>query len=345
MSKVSIIVMGKTGAGKSTLINALLGEHRAQTGVGTAITTKNEIYHTWKHGRQLELLDTVGLELNNSLNRKTLASIEARIRDLSDEYMNEYSDLDEVFMVWYCVNPNNNRFEDFEAEFIKSIRLEYEIPFLIVLTQCWDSDHAENMKREIRNLYPGIPIETVLAEPFKTGPFSIPSYGVDELYQHSISKFNEFKINLLDDKLERVNHDVAMNDDILQRHIRNAKALVEKHAKRAFKIGCIPGVSLVALQAPFHAMYKSVANEFGIKLDEDAVTTIVAIWITGLLTSVILAIPVVAGALAKSLLEDYGKQYVDSIVAVVRSSSMYDLSDSKLMAERINNELKLRKRK
>ena len=149
MGDVNIIVMGKTGAGKSTLINAILGEHRAKTGTGSAQTMKNEPYRTWKRGRQVELLDTVGLELNSSLTRKTLYEIKKHIQNMADEYMNDYSDLDEVHMVWFCINPNNNRFEDLEINFIRNMREEYEIPFMIVLTQCWDSDQADAMKREI----------------------------------------------------------------------------------------------------------------------------------------------------------------------------------------------------
>ena len=44
MRNVNIIVMGKTGAGKSTLINTVLKEEVAPTGMGQATTKKNQVY-------------------------------------------------------------------------------------------------------------------------------------------------------------------------------------------------------------------------------------------------------------------------------------------------------------
>ena len=44
MSSANIVVMGKTGAGKSTLINSVIGEDLVPTGVGGQVTQKNKIY-------------------------------------------------------------------------------------------------------------------------------------------------------------------------------------------------------------------------------------------------------------------------------------------------------------
>lgn len=40
MNKGNVLVLGNSGVGKSTLINAVLGEERAETGFGITGTTK-----------------------------------------------------------------------------------------------------------------------------------------------------------------------------------------------------------------------------------------------------------------------------------------------------------------
>ena len=69
MSNVArIAVMGRTGIGKSTLINSVLGYKAAEVGKGGAVTQENKTYKTLKYinGKEydLYLYDTVGLELN-----------------------------------------------------------------------------------------------------------------------------------------------------------------------------------------------------------------------------------------------------------------------------------------
>ena len=68
MNNVNLVVMGKTGAGKSTLINAVLEEDLAPTGTGQAVTKKNQLY--WKlilllHKRHYVKLKVLSKKLNS----------------------------------------------------------------------------------------------------------------------------------------------------------------------------------------------------------------------------------------------------------------------------------------
>ena len=62
MEKGNVLVIGNSGVGKSTLINAVLGEERAVTGYGTAGTTKElAIYESQEI--PFRVIDTVGYDI------------------------------------------------------------------------------------------------------------------------------------------------------------------------------------------------------------------------------------------------------------------------------------------
>lgn len=73
MGHVNIIVAGKTGVGKSTLINAVFGKKIAQTGTGRPVT--QEIKEITLRNYPLRIYDTVGLELNQEQQRRVKEDI------------------------------------------------------------------------------------------------------------------------------------------------------------------------------------------------------------------------------------------------------------------------------
>ena len=70
MTTINIVVAGKTGSGKSTLINNVFREKMAETGTGIPIT--QEINKIEKEGFPLRIYDTPGLELGGQNSTETL---------------------------------------------------------------------------------------------------------------------------------------------------------------------------------------------------------------------------------------------------------------------------------
>lgn len=348
IKNVHIVVMGKTGAGKSTLINTICEERLA----GTDGTHENRIYQKTKKMNNdyinLIMYDTVGFELDSQKNYETITKIKERIKK-TDQAI-QIDDNSNINMIWYCLNPNQNRFEDFEEKLIKDLIYNYEIPFIIVLTQSWTKTTANDIKKKIEGIFSHLtpPIIRILAEDYETDIGTIEAYGTDELLYTSIYDYNRHKINALEMKLTEVqsgiDKKISINNTKLNSKIVKAKNTIYKKSKVAFRIGCIPGVSLLALQTQYISMIKEINNIFSIKLDEDAIMGICAVCITSAICSIIFAIPGLSGYLARELIEEQGFEYLDSLITAIKNSNESELSNSKIMSEKLKKEIEKRKR-
>ena len=179
MGHVNIIVAGKTGVGKSTLINAVFGKKVAQTGTGRPVT--QELKEITLRNYPLRIYDTVGLELNQEQQRRVKEDI---IKLVNQKRCSEEIDK-QIHCIWYCVNSLSSRFEAEEENFVKSLAIDVDIPVIVIVTQSFGKK-AENLQKYIDEC--NMPISKtfcVLAEDYQIDEdYTKKAFGCKELVDY-----------------------------------------------------------------------------------------------------------------------------------------------------------------
>ncbi|WP_314990494.1 GTPase [uncultured Campylobacter sp.] len=134
-SKLNVLIVGKTGVGKSTLINAVFGDAVTKTGSGKPITQEiNEI----KVNPNFSIYDTKGLEL------KGFDATCDDIANFLEENSKKRAD-EQIHIVWFCVAEPGRRIEEGEKRLFDIIR-EKDYATIVVITKA-QQDKDENKEK------------------------------------------------------------------------------------------------------------------------------------------------------------------------------------------------------
>lgn len=165
MEKGNVLVIGNSGVGKSTLINAVLGEDVAVTGYGPTGTTKElTIYES--NDIPFRVIDTVGfepswfseLEAINSVKRWSKNSAKAGKED------------SQINVIWFCVDGTSRKlFPKAIKDLSRATSMWPSIPVVVVITKSYSvPERKQNIemvhhafakqKRYSKNLKKVIPV-------------------------------------------------------------------------------------------------------------------------------------------------------------------------------------------
>lgn len=127
----NIFVVGKSGVGKSTLINAVFGEKLAKTGSGSPKTQNIKEYKS----KDFSIFDTKGLELED------YDSTKAQIAEFLAQKQTGNED-EQIHIAWLCIAESGRRIERADIELWELMQKNH-IPSILVITKA-EQDKDEN---------------------------------------------------------------------------------------------------------------------------------------------------------------------------------------------------------
>ena len=127
----NVLVIGNSGVGKSTLINAVIGNEEAATGRGSEGTTRDlKIYTAEEIG--LRLVDTAGFEPSVIKKWKVIHDV----RKWSGKSISEEDHT--INVIWFCVDGTSSKlFGDTLKSLWRATSLWKSIPIIVVITKSY----------------------------------------------------------------------------------------------------------------------------------------------------------------------------------------------------------------
>lgn len=144
LKKPNILILGRTGGGKSTIINDIFGENTVQVGVGEPIT--KGFNRVSKPNKDIVLFDSEGYEINENDGEDFLKN--------SIEFIDSKShhDEDRIHLIWLVIPANGSRVTDYELELYNKLK-DTKTPIAVLFSKC-DETNEDELNSLIKRFYP-----------------------------------------------------------------------------------------------------------------------------------------------------------------------------------------------
>ena len=242
--KVNIIVAGKTGVGKSSLINYIFGKEVAKVGDGQPVTQEIQEYDF--ENDNITLFDTKGIEAKDY--EKTLDNIKKYLelrQDSPDEN-------DDIHIAWLCISERGDRVEEADRELLK-ILSEAGIPVIGVFTKRESKRESNFVNKVVEdNLLPEakaiVRVRSITEEvEIEDNLVELKPKGAEELLEETYKYMSEGRKNAIKKA------QTAVLKDRIEAMSKEADVLTNWYAAGAAAIGATPlpfadSLALAALQ-------------------------------------------------------------------------------------------------
>ena len=141
-------IFGANGQGKSTLINAVVGDEVAYTSWGKAGTEELRVYE--HESLPFRLIDSMGFEASSKRQHKAVNAVKRWSRDCAKEGREDT----QVNVIWFCVDGTAARlFEETISQLNEATSMWKSVPVIAVITKSYSDYEQEHNIRMVREAF------------------------------------------------------------------------------------------------------------------------------------------------------------------------------------------------
>lgn len=193
-NNMNILVLGKSGVGKSALINYIFNQRIVESGSGKPVTGKTFKRVPMKLGEMpITLIDTWGLEISKDMEWETLITEFLNV-EAKQDHLQQF-----VHLILYCIDVTG-RIEKVDIDTIKKLQ-QLHLKVIVVLTKGSraSEEDVEFMKNELKKELPNTAIHIVnsVEEAIMEGKIILPQFGKEELSEAIRNSYLDTLRNLL----------------------------------------------------------------------------------------------------------------------------------------------------
>ena len=149
MEKGNVLVIGNSGVGKSTLINSVLGEEKAETGWGTKGTT-GELSIYGSDSTPFRIIDTVGFEPSIIKAHQAINAVKKWSQDSAKEGHED----NQINVIWFCVEGTSSKlFPKAIKDLSMATTMWKSVPVVVVITKSYSVPEREKNIEMVNNAF------------------------------------------------------------------------------------------------------------------------------------------------------------------------------------------------
>ncbi len=223
-ARYNVVFVGKTGVGKSALINYLYGDKIREIGTGKPVTQKGFHYADDEiNGLPVRFFDSWGLEVGKEQEWLGLLNEELKKRDTGKPAEQWFHS------VFYCIAGSGHRVEDSDIKIIKRFTEEkYKVSVILTKADLISEEDEEKLRDTVQNdLGQMIPVIPVCSEEKQLrGRSKSETFGKEDV---ELQAYNDFCDSIM---LRLPEHCVKVLKQRIDEWFKKQKSYIELHTGR-----------------------------------------------------------------------------------------------------------------